>query len=115
MDPLPPREGYRQLGYIVAQSMALRDEGKVADEVEARARLEEAEGLLDALVGVEAWPEAWKLARFAEHHLCPSLTASSAGKSAWTLSPETRKKIEEGWRACQYTPWMRWAREKGIL
>lgn len=129
MDPLPPREGYRQLGYIVAQSMALRDEGKVTDEAEARARLKEVKGLLDALVGVEAWPEAWKLVRSAEHHLCPAPTASAtpidlagsalpdspAGESAWSLSAEDREKIEEGWRACQYTPWMRWAREKGIL
>lgn len=129
MDPLPPREGYRQLGYIVAQSMALRDEGKVTDEAEARARLKEVDGLLEALVGVEAWPEAWKLARFAEQHLSPALStpavpldpadatppAFPASGVTWALSAENRRKIDDGWRTCQYTPWMRWAREKGIL
>lgn len=129
MDPLPPREGYRQLGYIVAQSMALRDEGIVTDEAEARVRMKEVDGLLEALVAVEAWPEAWKLARFAEQYLSPALSppavpldpaastppAFPASGAAWALSVENRTKIDNGWRTCQYTPWMRWARETGIL
>jgi hypothetical protein len=97
MDPLPPREGYRQLGYVVARSMAVRDEGRPPDPAEVNE-------LLNALVGVEAWPEAWKLARFAEEHL---------GLDA--VSPTLRGAIESGWHRCQITAPMRWAREKGIL
>jgi len=97
MNPLPSREGYRQLGYLVARSMAVRDQRRPPEPGE----LQE---LLNAMVEVEAWPEAWKLARFGVRQLGPG-----------AVPPALLTTIDAGWKKCQYSPSMRWAREKGVL
>ena len=97
MNPLPSREGYRQLGYIIARSMAIRDERKRPDS-------EEVAELLRVMVEMEAWPEAWKLARFAGQQSGPG-----------TVAPEILASIHRGWKTCQYAKSMRWALEKGVL
>ena len=94
MNPLPSRTGYRQLGYVVAHSMAIRDEGRAPDPAEL-------EKLLTTLAEVGAAPEAWKLSRLAVRWLGPS-----------AVPGRLRARIEEGWRKCQITPRRRRAMER---
>lgn len=95
MNPLPSRDGYGQLGYLVARSMAVRDEKRVPD---AKVLTE----LLPALVAIGAMPEAWKLARFIERWMGPD-----------AIPPELRASVRDGWVGCQYSRWMRYFNERG--
>jgi hypothetical protein len=97
MSPLASRDGYWQLGYVVARSMAIRDERRAPEASEVKE-------LLEVLAEIGAWPEAWKLLRFAEKRL---------GRSE--VPEATRVRIEDGWRTCQYTFAMRRAREMGLF
>jgi hypothetical protein len=94
-NPLPSREGYRQLGYVVARSMAIRDEKRAPGP-------EVLEAILPALVAIGAFPEAWKLMRFTERWLGPD-----------AIPPELRASVNAGWAECQYAWWMRHFIQRG--
>ena len=82
------REGYRQLGYVLAEMMAARSEmldGSVSDVSEIQPYLDKAEAL-----GINA--ECWKLVRTA--------TKTFGRDSIPTVQ---KQKEKEFWSECQYT------------
>lgn len=92
LNPLPSKDGYKQLGYLIPQSMALRD-----DLVRKQGDTEENVGkLVDALAEAGALAELWKLVR-----------AGSRFKKRNLITKEQRRIGFRAWWACEYTVPMR--------
>jgi hypothetical protein len=93
LNPLPSHQGYGQLGYIVAETMAKRDAlqaGEPSTPIsELEATLKQAS---DLGAGAEAWKLAWVIVR-------------KKGRKA--LSTERRSEAFRMWRQCEYTILMR--------
>lgn len=85
---------YGQLGYITAQTMALRD--SVARDQATASDFEKVEEHFQALHTIGSRAEAWKFARTVQRMLGPG-----------ALSDDARAKAAEARRNCQYTPLMR--------
>lgn len=86
------REGYRQLGYVLAEMMAIRSEmldGGLSDISEILPYLDKAEAL-----GINA--EYWKLIRTAERRF---------GREA--ISHAQKQKTKMFWKECEYNPSMK--------
>jgi hypothetical protein len=93
LNPLPSKHGYQHLGYMIAESMALRDE--------LRRRIEEpqddvVQGMIEALNTAGALPELWKLVL---------LLIRTRGWNATTVTQ--RRAAFRAWRRSEYTPLMR--------
>jgi hypothetical protein len=92
MNPLPSRQGYRQLGYALAESMATRDAmaaGESVDDKELHERIADI-----AQLGASA--ELWKL----------SLVARRTKGRIFLTRDESRQAVR-AWRTCEYTFWLR--------
>ncbi len=93
LSPLPSREGYGQLGYLVAEAMAKRDALRTGESspttVELAATLKRA---CDLGAGAEAWKLAWVIVR-------------KRGRKA--LSRDRRSEAVRMWWQCEYTLPMR--------
>jgi hypothetical protein len=93
LNPLPSKEGYRHLGYVIAESMSLRDN--------IRRRVEEPRDdvlaeMIEALTMAGALPELWKLV----------LVVLWTRGWAATIATQRRAAFEAWWRS-EYTPAMR--------
>ena len=92
MNPLPSRQGYRQLGYALAESMATRDAmagGESVDDKELHDRIADI-----AQLGASA--ELWKLSWVARRR-----------KGRGFLTPGEHRQAVRSWRTCEYTFWLR--------
>jgi hypothetical protein len=92
MNPLPSKHGYKQLGYVIAQSMALRDDlvhrdGNIDDNIPA---------MIEALKKAGAMPELWKL-----------LWVARRVKGSQVTNASTMREALTAWWSCEYTPLMR--------
>ena len=92
LSPLPSKDGYKQLGYLIAESMAIREHlvrnrGETEDDL-AR--------MVDSLNQAGALAELWKLVRVA-----------SRFKRGTLLNAAQRRAGFRAWWACEYTPLMR--------
>jgi hypothetical protein len=90
MTPLSSNEGYKQLGYILAEMMSYRGTLKVLSNPPVRA------DYVKTAKELGIYPEVWKLARAIEKKF---------GSSAVTT--EFRREAQEAWRFCEYTLPMR--------
>jgi hypothetical protein len=90
MTPLTSHEGYKQLGYILAEMMAYRGMLKVLDDLPLRA------DYVKTAQELGIYPEVWKLVRAIEKKF---------GRGAVTI--EFRRAAQEAWRLCEYTHPMR--------
>jgi hypothetical protein len=93
MSPMPSKDGYEHLGYIIAESMSLRDNlrrGQI-DEADFNPRQ-----MIKALISAGALPELWKL------------VLAILRKRGWnaTNSDERRAALRAWWRT-EYTLPMR--------
>jgi hypothetical protein len=91
LNPLPSRDGYKQLGYLIAESMAIRD-NLVNQRGEAS---EDVQEMIRALNEAGAFAELWKLVRVASRFKGNSITTAQ------------RQLATDAWRACEYAPLMR--------
>ena len=96
MQPLASREGFRQLGYVLAEMMAYR-RGIAAHNADHEKELEAGLKYLELAHQLGAQPEAWKLA-FALRR--------TFGRAA--LSRAQRWQAGQAWLSCEYTWLMRW-------
>ena len=93
LNPLPSREGYRQLGYVVAETMAIRDALQAGGPAPPSAELEEVvRRACDLGAGAEAWKLAWVIVR---------------KKGRKVLPPGLRSAAVRLWWQCEYTLPMR--------
>lgn len=90
MTPLASTEGYKQLGYILAEMMAYRGMLKVRDDLPLRS------DYVKTAQELGIYPEVWKLVKAIEKRF---------GRDAVTI--EFRRAAQEAWRLCEYTHPMR--------
>jgi hypothetical protein len=109
MTPLRSSEGYRQLGYALAEMMAYR--ALLADPTVSDPPLNLEYIELAKKLGVNA--ELWKLARAIEWRFSNDRVGPVAGVSpshktgSFTLPPHLRQAAISSWEACEYTTPMR--------
>ena len=93
LNPLPSKDGYRHLGYIIAESMALRDHLGLSGAEYSFDRLRR---MVEALIAAEAKPELWKL------------VFQIIRKLGWkATTTDQRKAAVRAWWSTEYSPPMR--------
>lgn len=93
--PPPSIEGYRHLGYWIAQSMAFRDGLRQRGQRITDSQFEELQSHLETALKVESYPELWKLAR----HGLRSGALRNRGRCL--------RLFVRGFLRCQYAVWRR--------
>jgi hypothetical protein len=102
MRPLPARQGYKQLGYVLAEMMAYR--ATLADPTVSDPPFEIAYFHIARQLGIN--PEVWKLARaFGKRFSRVTLPSGLVVGLAMPL--DIRRDADAAWRACEYTLPMR--------
>lgn len=102
MMPLAARDGYRQLGYILAEIMAYRT--LLADSTVSDPPFEIEYFRIARELGINA--EVWKLARAFEKRFGFVVPPSGSG-AGLALPLDFRRDAQTAWRACEYTLPMR--------